>query len=88
MLGRDEGVTVRIDAPGVSRRHAASRCGDRLRSRTWSKNGTFLGTGTTAIGGPTALPDAARFRLGRILLVFCSSPESGSTLTEQQGRQP
>ena len=89
VLGRDEGVTVRIDAPGVSRRHACIRVeGDRATIEDLgSKNGTFLGDETTAIGGPTALPDAARFRLGRILLVFRCSPESGSTLTEQQGRQ-
>ena len=90
VLGRDEGVTVRIDAPGVSRRHACIRVdGDRATIEDLgSKNGTFLGDGTTAIGEPTALPDAARFRLGRILLVFRSSPESGSTLTERQGVRP
>jgi DNA-binding winged helix-turn-helix (wHTH) protein len=88
VLGRDEGVTVRIDAPGVSRRHACIRVeGDRATIEDLgSKNGTFLGDGTTTLGEPTALPDAARFRLGRILLVFRSSPESGSTLTEQRGQ--
>jgi DNA-binding winged helix-turn-helix (wHTH) protein len=87
VLGRDEGVTVRIDAPGVSRRHACIRVdGDRATIEDLgSKNGTFLGDATIVIGEPTALPDAARFRLGRILLVFRSSPESGSTLTERQG---
>ena len=75
------------DAPGVSRRHACIRVeGERATIEDLgSKNGTFVGDGTTAIGGSTALPDDARFRLGRILLVFRSSPESGSTMTEHSG---
>jgi DNA-binding winged helix-turn-helix (wHTH) protein len=87
VLGRDEGVTVRIDAPGVSRRHACIRVeGERATIEDLgSKNGTFVGEGTAAIEGPTALPDDARFRLGRVLLVFRSSPERGSTLTEHHG---
>jgi DNA-binding winged helix-turn-helix (wHTH) protein len=90
VLGRDEDVTVRIDAPGVSRRHACIRVdGDRATIEDLgSKNGTFLEDGTTVVGEPTALGDAARFRLGRTLLVFRSSPESGSTRSERQGVRP
>jgi pSer/pThr/pTyr-binding forkhead associated (FHA) protein len=50
-----------------------------------SKNGTYVGDGTPAITGPTALRDDSRFRLGGVVLVFRSSPEAGSTLTEHRG---
>ena len=87
VLGRDEGVTVRIDAPGVSRRHARIRVSgaEATIEDLGSKNGTYVGDGTTAIGGPTALSDDSRFRLGRVLLVFRASPEAGSTMTERRG---
>jgi len=87
VLGRDEDVTVRIDAPGVSRRHARIRVSgaEATIEDLGSKNGTYVGDGTPAITGPTALPDDSRFRLGRVLLVFRSSPEAGSTMTEHRG---
>jgi DNA-binding winged helix-turn-helix (wHTH) protein len=87
VLGRDEDVTVRIDAPGVSRRHARIRVsgGEATIEDLGSKNGTYLGDGTPAIDGAAALPDDSRFRLGRVLLVFRSSPEAGSTMTERRG---
>ena len=87
VLGRDEGVTVRIDAPGVSRRHACIRVdGDQATIEDLgSKNGTYVGDGGAPITGLTTLPDDARFRLGRVLLVFRSSPEAGSTMTEHRG---
>jgi len=50
-----------------------------------SKNGTFVGEGASPITGPTVLPDDSRFRLGRVLLVFRSSLEAGSTMTEHRG---
>ncbi len=78
---------MRIDAPGVSRRHACIRVeGEQATIEDLgSKNGTFVGDGASPITGPTALPDDARFRLGRVLLVFRSSPERGSTMTEHRG---
>jgi DNA-binding winged helix-turn-helix (wHTH) protein len=87
VLGRDEGVTVRIDVPGVSRRHACIRVDGPHASieDLGSKNGTYVGDGTAPIAEPTVLPDDARFRLGRVLLVFRSSPERGSTMTERRG---
>lgn len=87
VLGRDEDVTVRIDAPGVSRRHACIRVdgSDATIEDLGSKNGTYVGDGTSPITGPTALPDDSRLRLGRVLLVFRSSPEAGSTMTEHRG---
>ena len=50
-----------------------------------SKNGTYVGDGASPITGATVLPDDSRFRLGRVLLVFRSSPERGSTMTEHRG---
>jgi len=87
VLGRDEDVTVRIDAPGVSRRHAQIRVsGDEATIEDLgSKNGTYVGDGASPIAAPTLLPDDSRFRLGRVLLVFRSSPEAGSTMTEHRG---
>ena len=76
VLGRDEDVTVRIDAPGVSRRHARIRVSgaEATIEDLGSKNGTYVGDGVSPIAGPTVLPDDSRFRLGRVLLVFRSSP--------------
>jgi len=87
VLGRDEDATVRIDAPGVSRRHARIRVsgGEATIEDLGSKNGTYLADGEPPITGPTALPDDTRFRLGRVLLVYRSSPEAGSTMTEHRG---
>jgi len=85
VLGRDEGVTVRIDAPGVSRRHACIRvdgAGATIED-LGSKNGTFVGDDPAPITGACALPDDSRFRLGRVLLVFRSAPEAGETRTER-----
>jgi DNA-binding winged helix-turn-helix (wHTH) protein len=85
VLGRDEGVTVRIDAPGVSRRHARIRVdatGATIED-LGSKNGTFVGDDTAPIAGACPLPDDSRFRLGRVLLVFRSAPETGETRTER-----
>jgi hypothetical protein len=87
VLGRDADVTVRIDAPGVSRRHACIRVvgSDATIEDLGSKNGTYVGDGASPITGPTVLPDDCRLRLARVLLVFRSSPEAGSTMTEHRG---
>lgn len=87
VVGRDEGVTVRIDAPGVSRRHACIRVagGHATIEDLGSKNGTYVGDEIAAIAGLTPLPDHARLRLGRVLLVFRSAPEDGATRTETRG---
>jgi DNA-binding winged helix-turn-helix (wHTH) protein len=87
VLGRDEDATVRIDAPGVSRRHARIRVtgAEATIEDLGSKNGAYVGDGGAPITQSTTLPDDARFRLGRVLLVFRSSPEAGSTMTEHRG---
>jgi DNA-binding winged helix-turn-helix (wHTH) protein len=85
ILGRDETAGVRIDAPGVSRRHAridVSGDGAMLED-LGSKNGTFLGEHEVPVKAPVPLPDGSTFRLGRVLLVFRRSPDGGSTVSER-----
>ena len=88
VLGRDPTAAVRIDVPGVSRRHARIDVrGDHATLQDLgSKNGTFLGEQEGAVTAPVPLADGATFRLGRIRLVFRSSPDHGSTLTERSSR--
>jgi Transcriptional regulatory protein, C terminal/FHA domain len=84
VLGRDENATVRIDVPGVSRRHARIdvRGNHATIQDLGSKNGTFLVEQEAPVTAPVLLLDGAAFRLGRIQLVFRNSPEYGSTVTE------
>jgi DNA-binding winged helix-turn-helix (wHTH) protein len=82
VLGRDEEATVRIDSPGVSRRHARIVV-EKGRARLedlGSKNGTYLKE--ERLAGPGALEDGDTFRLGRLLLVYRSSALRGPTRTE------
>ena len=77
VLGRDEEATVRIDSPGVSRRHARIVV-EKGRARLedlGSKNGTYLKE--ERLPGPGALEDGDTFRLGRLLLVYRSSALRG-----------
>jgi DNA-binding winged helix-turn-helix (wHTH) protein len=82
VIGRDEGVTVRIDAPGVSRKHARILVthGQAVLEDLGSKNGTYVND--QPIDVPTPLPDGAVFRLGRLVLLYRSGPEKGATATE------
>lgn len=82
VLGRDEDVTVRIDAPGVSRRHAriVVRDGEAILEDLASKNGTYLRE--RRLAAPARLADGDTFRLGRQLLVFRSSAAALPTRTE------
>lgn len=85
LLGRDEEAAVRIDSPGVSRRHARILVekGGAILEDLDSKNGTFLKE--QRIEGPSVLQDGDTFRLGRLLLVYRSSALRGSTRTEIGG---
>jgi len=83
ILGRDADVTVCINAPGVSRRHArivVERRGQAMLEDLGSKNGTFLRE--RRLDAPALLRDGEMFRLGRQLLVFRSSSRKVSTVTE------
>lgn len=83
VLGRDEDVNVRIDAPSVSRRHARIMiaAGEAATVEDLSsKNGTWVG-GRRLEGGPTSLRDGDAVRLGKVELLFLDSKEKGSTQT-------
>ena len=84
VLGRAEEAAARVDAPGVSRRHA--RVVVTAEAATiedlGSKNGTFVGE--RRIDEATPLRDGDRIRLGRHLLVFRRSG-TAPTWTESPG---
>jgi DNA-binding winged helix-turn-helix (wHTH) protein len=82
VLGRDEDVAVRIDAPGVSRRHAriVVTADEVILEDLGSKNGTYLHE--QRLERPAALRDGDTFRLGRLLLVFRNTSQAGATRTE------
>ena len=85
VLGRDEDVAVRIDAPGVSRHHARIVVAEdeATLEDLGSKNGTFLED--RRLEAAAVLNDGDTFRLGRQLLVFRRSGPVSSTLTESVG---
>lgn len=83
LLGRDEDVTVRIDAPSVSRRHAritVALGAPATIEDLGSKNGTWL-AGRRLDGTPADLRDGDVVRLGKVELVFLDTREKGSTQT-------
>jgi len=82
VLGRDEQAEVRIDSPGVSRRHAriVVNAGRAVLEDLGSKNGTYVQE--ERLSGPAVLADGDTFRLGRLLLVYRSAALRGSTKTE------
>jgi DNA-binding winged helix-turn-helix (wHTH) protein len=85
ILGRDEDVEVRINAPGVSRQHARIVVLEDLVTLEdlGSKNGTYLRE--HRLQSRAVLRDGDTFRLGRSLLIFRSSSGPHSTLTESPG---
>lgn len=82
VLGRDEQAEVRIDSPGVSRRHARIVVKDReaVLEDLDSKNGTYVRE--ERLSAPAVLADGDIFRLGRLLLVYRCGALRGSTKTE------
>ena len=71
VLGREAGLAVRIDRPGVSRRHACIRVegGRATLIDLDSKNGTFVGG--EPVSSPRALHEGDEVRLGlRACVVF------------------
>jgi DNA-binding winged helix-turn-helix (wHTH) protein len=65
VIGREQGVDVRIDTPGVSRRHArlVITGGEAVLEDLGSKNGTFVRD--ERLSAPRALKDGDVVRLGR-----------------------
>jgi pSer/pThr/pTyr-binding forkhead associated (FHA) protein len=79
VLGREDGVTVRITVGGVSRRHAriVVRADQTTVEDLGSKNGTFCGD--DRISSPRALKDGDLIRLGRRMrLVFREMGDEGT----------
>ena len=83
VLGRGEDVSVRIDAPGISRRHALIRVqgGEATLEDLGSKNGTHLRGGR--LESPVSLRDGEVFVLGEVALLFRSGSLAGTTATVQ-----
>jgi len=83
VIGRDPGVAVRIDAPGVSRRHARilAEAGRFTLEDLGSKNGTYLRG--ERLSPSAELADGDEFRLGQTLLVFRVLREVAPTATER-----
>jgi DNA-binding winged helix-turn-helix (wHTH) protein len=82
VLGRSADASVRIDAPGVSRRHArlvVTREEATVEDLA-SKNGTFVRE--QRLVAPHLLRDGDTLRLGRQLLVFRRGGASAPTVTE------
>jgi DNA-binding winged helix-turn-helix (wHTH) protein len=82
VIGRDPGAGVRIDAMGVSRRHAriTVRFGRALLDDLGSKNGTFVGR--ERISGARELKGGEQIAIGPAVLVFRVAGLPGSTRTE------
>ena len=82
VIGRDPDVAVRIEAPGVSRRHARilAQGGRFLLEDLESKNGTYLHD--VRLSPSAELADGDEFRLGQTLLVFRVLREAAPTATE------
>jgi DNA-binding winged helix-turn-helix (wHTH) protein len=81
VLGRDEDASVRIDAAGISRRHALIRVrvGEATIEDLGSKNGTYVRGGRLV--RPAVLQDGDVFVLGEVALSFRSGPLDGVTTT-------
>lgn len=80
-LGRDPAVEVRIDAVGVSRRHAMIVVGETeaILHDLSSKNGTYVnGARLTA---PVSLTDGIEFSIGPAVVCFHRLTEANSTQT-------
>ena len=83
VLGRDEDVNVRVDAPSVSRRHARITIATGESATVedlGSKNGTWV-AGRRIHSERAPLKHGDLLRFGKIELVFLDSKEKGSTQT-------
>jgi DNA-binding winged helix-turn-helix (wHTH) protein len=81
VIGRDSSSDVRLDAAGVSRRHArivVTATGACLED-LGSKNGTMLGGKVCA--GPMPLRDGDTIRIGPVSMIFRVSDSKASTQT-------
>jgi DNA-binding winged helix-turn-helix (wHTH) protein len=87
LLGRDPSADVRIDAVGVSRRHAIILVADdevTVRDLS-SKNGTFVGDARVTSTVPVT--DGTEIRLGPVAISFHRTKDIGSTETFNNARR-
>jgi DNA-binding winged helix-turn-helix (wHTH) protein len=86
VVGRDPGVAVRIDAPGISRHHATILVagGRFFLEDLASKNGTYLRE--KRLDRRAELQDGDELRLGQTPLVFRTAREGEPTATEPSRR--
>lgn len=88
VLGRQQGVDVVLDVPGVSRVHAKITVekGEAFLTDLESKNGTFLKN--RMVTGQAALHDGDQILVGPVLLTFrmASRGQADETLTYRQKR--
>jgi DNA-binding winged helix-turn-helix (wHTH) protein len=86
LLGRDPEAHVRIDAVGVSRRHALIivAADEVTLEDLSSKNGTFVDD--VRVSSPVLLTDGAEIRLGPAPVCFRRLTESTSTQTVNSSR--
>jgi DNA-binding winged helix-turn-helix (wHTH) protein len=82
VIGREAGLAVRIDRPGVSRRHACIRVegGRATLTDLGSKNGTFVGG--ESLTSSSALHDGDEVRLGLSVKVVFQRSVGEETETE------
>jgi DNA-binding winged helix-turn-helix (wHTH) protein len=73
LIGRDPAAAVRLDDPGVSRRHAriVIRQDEAILEDLGSKNGTRRGE--QLLSEPVALQDGDRIQVGPIVLIYRAS---------------
>jgi DNA-binding winged helix-turn-helix (wHTH) protein len=86
VLGRDVAVSVVLDFPSVSRRHARISIarGDATIEDLGSKNGTFLGDRRVE-AAPLPLCDGDKLRVGSVALTFRILRSASSTETASRG---
>ncbi len=81
VLGRETGVTIRINDDSISRRHARIIVGgdSATLEDLGSKNGTFVGK--TIVGSPRPLADGDQLRVGDVMMMFRLVSDADSTRT-------
>ena len=82
IVGRDDEAAIRLNAPGISRRHARIHvAGNSVTIEDLgSKNGTYVQG--VRVGGVQELRDGDEIRVSRELLVVLKTPPGASTITD------
>ena len=82
IVGRDNEAAIRLNAPGISRRHARIHVsGSSVTIEDLgSKNGTYVQG--VRVGGVQELRDGDEIRVSRELLIVLKTPPGASTVTD------